>query len=402
MRLGILTQYYPPEIGAPQARLSELARRFVERGHEVFVLTAMPNYPRGHIYPGYGGLFCQEKRDGVSITRVYIHPMKSVKMVHRLANYFSFVFSSLVVGIGTLPRVDYLITESPPLFLGISGYLLSRLKGARWVFNVSDLWLESALRLGLIGEGWRLRAARALEAFCYHKAWLITGQSREIVEDIQQRFPHVSTYHLSNGVDTNLFCPERRSANARRRLADEKACIAIYAGLHGVAQGLEQVLEAAARLKALDDLCVVFVGDGPEKERLVEQSRALGLTNIRFMDPCPHEAMPALLASADIALVPLRDRLPGAVPSKLYEAMGVGLPVVLVANGEAADIVRETQAGVVVSPGDVETLATALRVLAKDADKRKQLGDSGRQAAVARLDRQAIADAFVSLLEERL
>ena len=402
MRLGILTQYYPPEIGAPQGRLSQLARRFDERGHEVFVLTAMPNYPRGQIYPGYGGLFHREERDGVSVIRTYIYPTKSVGITRRLVNYFSFVCSSLIIGAMALPTVDYLVTESPPLFLGISGYLLSRMKRARWILNVSDLWLEGAVRLGVIGEGWSLRMSRVLEAFCYRNAWLVTGQSREILEDIQRGFPNVATYHLSNGVDTNLFCPEARSPSARRELADGEARIAIYAGLHGVPQGLEQVLEAAARLQDLDNFCIVFVGDGPEKERLVKHSQSLGLSNVRFLDPYPHDAMPALLTSADIALVPLKNRLPGAVPSKLYEAMGAGLPVVLVAEGEAADIVRETRAGVVVTPGDVKSLALVLRNLAENAELRNQLGTSGRHAAVVHFDRQAIADAFIDFLEEHL
>ncbi len=402
MKLGILTQYYPPETGAPQARLSELARGFVERGHKVFVLTGMPNYPGGRTYPGYGGIFRRDERDGASVLRAYIYPTKSVGVVRRLANYFSFAFSSLVVGMVALPRLDCLMTESPPLPLGITGYLLSRLKGARWIFNVSDLWPESAVRLGLVREGWSLRAASILEAFCYRKAWLVTGQSKEIVEDIQYRFPGVATYHFSNGVDTNLFRPECRSAEVRHKLAEDEACVAIYAGLHGVAQGLDQILQAATRLQDLEAFRIVFVGDGPERERLVNHARTLGLTNVRFLGPYPHEALPALLASADISLIPLKHRLPGAVPSKLYEAMAAGLPVVLVADGEAADIVRNAQAGIAVPPGDVEALGLALRDLAKDADTRKRLGNSGRQAAVARHDRQTIVHAFVDLLEQRL
>jgi glycosyltransferase involved in cell wall biosynthesis len=399
MRLLIHTQYYPPEIGAPQARLSELAKRFVERGHEVYVLTAMPNYPQGRIYPGYGGLFRREERDGVFIIRAYIYPTKSVGMVRRLANYFSFVFSSLLVGAVALPRMDFLITESPPLFLGISGYLLSRLKGARWIFNVSDLWPESAIRLGVVKEGWRVWMARALENFCNRKAWLVSGQSREILESIHRSFPDASTYHLSNGVDINRFSPVCRSEDVRREIANGKKCIAIYAGLHGVAQGLEQVLEAAARLQDLKDLSIVFVGDGPEKECLAERARRLSLTNVRFLDPHPHETMPAFLASADIALIPLKARLPGAVPSKLYEAMGSGLPIVMVAEGEGADILRRAKAGMVVHPGDVENLAIALRDLAQDRNKRLQLGTNGRRAVVAQFDRKAIADAFIDFLE---
>lgn len=399
MKIGILTQYYPPEIGAPQARLSKLAKHFVKRGHRCFVLTAMPNYPRGYIYPGYRGLFRREEFDGVIILRSFIYPTKRVNLIPRLTNYFSFTISSLFVGSMFLPQLDYLITESPPLFIGISGYILSRLKCARWIFNVSDLWPESAVRLGVVKGGWSLQVALALESFCYNNAWLVTGQSREIVKDIQSRFPHVRVYHLPNGVDTNLFTPDRRSSDIRHSMGDGKKCIAIYAGLHGVAQGLEQILEAAVQLKDLSDLLVVFVGDGPEKESLIRQSQMLGLTNVRFLEPYPHEVMPSLLASADIALVPLKKRLPGAVPSKLYEAMASGLPVVLIADGEPADIIRETQSGVVVSPGDIGTLVSVLRDLVEHPDKRKLLGFAGRQAAITRFDHQSIINNFIDFLE---
>jgi len=403
MRVGILTQYYPPEMGAPQARLSHLAGQLVRRGHEVVVLTAMPNYPTGRVFPGYGGFRRREERDGVSVIRCGLYPTTDVRMVPRMASYFSFVFSSIAIGTFALPKLDYLITESPPLFLGIAGYLLARRTGARWIFNVSDLWPESAVALGAVGKGRALDAALRLEAFCYRKAWLVTGQSREILENIRGRFPSVPVYHLSNGVDTDLFRPERRSAEARARLSNghgsPSPCVAMYAGLHGIAQGLDQILEAASRLTDVPSLSIAFVGDGPVKASLQSRSRELGLNNVRFLDALPREEMPALVASADLALVPLRMSLPGAVPSKIYEAMGAGVPVVLVASGEAADIVQRSQAGVSVRPGDVAGLAAAIRGLAADSAARSRLGMAGRAAAERDFDRVRIADRFIAHLE---
>lgn len=404
MRFGILTQYYPPEIGAPQARLAELAKRFVERGHQVYVITAMPSYPQGRIHAGYGGWYRKERLEGSTVFRTWIYPTKSVATARRMANYGSFLASSLVSGAARLPAaIDYLLTESPPLFLGITGYLLSRLRGARWIFNVSDLWPETAVRLGMVREGWSLRAATRLEAFCYRKAWLVTGQSKEILDNIRQRFPGVPLYHLSNGVDTGRFRPEHRSEEIRGRLADGRPCVAIYAGLHGVAQGLEQILEAAALLRDVDTLRIVLVGDGPHKEKLVAQARALGLEDsVRFVEPYSRDAMPAVMSSADIAIVPLKTWIPGAVPSKLYEAMGAGLPVVLVADGEAVGIVERSQAGIVVSPGDIAGLSAALRHLAVHPGERQQFGQRGRAAAEVSFNRRVIADAFIDHLEKSL
>ncbi len=284
MHVVLHTQYYPPEIGAPQARLSALARGLKERGHIVTVLTAMPNYPRGVIYPGYGGLLKEEERDGVRVLRSWIYPTHSVSPFRRLPAYLSFVFSSLIAGLFHLKTVDILITESPPLFLGLAGYLLSRTKRARWIFNVSDLWPESAIRLGVIHGGWSLRLGYKLEAFCYRKAWCVSGQSREILESIRARFPTVRTYHLSNGADTALFTPDRYSLRLRHEVVS--GTIALYAGLHGLAQGLEQVLLAAQRLVDVPHLKIAFVGDGPLKRSLMEQARALGSGNV-FFGPTP-------------------------------------------------------------------------------------------------------------------
>lgn len=238
MRIAFHTQYYPPEMGAPQARISGLVKAFVTRGHDVFVITAVPNYPQGSVYDGYSKLYQQENMDGASVFRSYLYPTKDVRIIPRMGSYLSFSATSLITGIVQLPRVDYVFTESPPLFLGPTGFLLSRLKSGRWIFNVSDLWPQSAVDLGLVRRGMLLRAAEALEAFCYRNAWLVTGQSREILASIGSRFPKVETYHLSNGVDAELFQPSNDTRNG-------SGCRFVYAGLHGVAQGLEHILDAA-------------------------------------------------------------------------------------------------------------------------------------------------------------
>ena len=407
MKLTILTQYYPPEIGAPQRRLSSLARHFVRAGHEVRVLTAMPNYPRGEIYPGYGGAARRETIDGVSVLRTWIVPTQRTNYAHRLANYFSFVGSSAAIGAAMEPgRSDYLLVESPPLFLGMSGAWLSRLQRARLIMNVSDLWPESAVRLGVVREGSLVhRASARLERWCYRRAWMITGQSREIVADIEMRMPGCRTYHLSNGVEVSEFGPEHAGRDARAALGvdGDRSCVALYAGLHGIAQGLPQLLAAASTLQGeRTPMDLVFIGDGPMKQDLQREAAARGLGRVRFLDARPPAALPPLLASADILLVPLGMSIPGAVPSKLYEAMASGRAVVLVATGEAAAIVREHDAGLVVEPGDAAGLAAALRTLRDDPVRRCALGENGRRAAVQFFDRSAIATRFIDTLEAAL
>ncbi len=402
MRIAILTQYYPPEMGAPQARLSELADRFVRAGHEVRVITAMPNYPHGRRFDGYGGLLRREQIGRVTVLRTWIYPSNSMRMSRRLANYGSFVVSSALAGAVMLPPVDYLMTETPPLFLAASGWLLARTRRSQWILNVSDLWLESAVRLGVLNEGTAFRAARRFESYFTAKADLVTGQSREIVEAIARSHPTVPTYHLSNGVDVHRFRPDLRSDATRNRLHPSAPCVAVYAGLLGVAQGLGQLLEAAASLTSLPGLHLVLAGDGPDAEALRRRARELRLSNVTFLGPLARDEIPSLLASADIGLVPLGTLLPGAVPSKLYEAMASGLPVLAVADGEPAEIVARSKAGTAVRPGDVDALAAALRSLTLDPEYRRTLGSAGRQAAVQRFNRDRICEHFIGFLEARL
>lgn len=403
MRITFLTQYFPPEMGAPQARLSELAQRFVRAGHEVTVLTAMPNYPTGQIYPGYGGVFRREEFNGIPVLRTAIYPTQSIGLLKRLLNYFSFVLTSMVVGALYLKQTDYLLVESPPLFLGISAVVLSRAKRAKLIFNVSDLWPESAIRVGAIKQGSiSARVGAWLERWCYKQAWLVTGQSRGILQSITERFPRVKTFHLSNGVDVRKFRPDIANSDARQKMQGEDKVVALYAGLHGIAQGLEQLIDAAERVKNNSNIHFCLIGDGPEKDRLVEEAERQRLDNMTFLEPVPAAEIPGLVASADISLITLKMYIPGAVPSKLYEAMAAGRPIVLVAVGEAASIVERYNAGIAIKPGDIDALVQALLTLSADAGHREELGTNGRRAAERYFNRDLIAQRFICFLEERL
>jgi glycosyltransferase involved in cell wall biosynthesis len=402
MNLVILSQYYPPEVGAPQNRLSELARLMVEKGDSVTVLTAMPNYPTGRIYPGYGGLFRRERLNGVNIVRTFIYPTQKTDFLRRLTNYFSFVISSALLGTFLLKPVDVLLVESPPLFLGLSAVWLSFVKRARLIFNVSDLWPESAVQLGMVRRNSLFhRLSSWLESFCYRRSWLVTGQSKSIIDDIRQRFPDCQTYHLSNGVDTNRFAVAGND-RAHQDLNVNGDCVVMYAGLHGLAQGLGQVLIAAEDLSEDRRFRFVLIGDGPEKKMLMAQAAMRGLTNVEFQDPRRSEEIPALIAGCDIVLVPLKSYLLGAVPSKVYEAMASGRPIILVASGEASQIVDEHQAGITVEPGDIEGLVQALRTLLAQPQLRRTLGENGRRAARQHFDREVIVGRFREFLKQKL
>lgn len=395
MKFAILTQYYPPEIGAPQTRLSELAKYLSACGHEVSVLTAMPNYPSGKIQSGYGGIIRKESLGVSRVIRTFVYPAQSTKIVPRMLNYLSFVVSASFFGSFTLHRPDFLLVESPPLFLGIAGFWLSWWNRSKLIFNVSDLWPDSAVELGIVArDGLATRMAYWLEKTCYRRAWLITGQSKSIVENIQQRFPGRPVFHLSNGVDTEFFSTDRKTAAARALLGTDEQFVAVYAGLHGLAQGLNQVLEAARVLASDSRFRFVLIGEGPEKEHLEKSAYEMGLTNVRFLDPLPHAEIPGILAAADAILVPLVGRITGAVPSKIYEGMASGRPLVVIAQEESADMVREFRVGLSVQPNDIQGFVRMLRRLSDDVQLSNTLGENGRNTAVQHFRREDILKRF--------
>jgi glycosyltransferase involved in cell wall biosynthesis len=405
MHLAILTQYFPPEMGAPQTRLSELTERIVRAGHQVTVLTAMPNYPHGKIQEGYGGWFKEEYMYGAHILRAFIYPTQRADFLHRLSNYFSFVFSSAMIGTFKLPHVDYLMVQSPPLFLGLSGIWLSRIKRTRMIFNVSDLYPESAVKIGVIRENSTFyRVAQKIEELCYKAAWAVSGQSKSIVADINRRFPTLRTMRISNGVDTNLFAPTRRDESTRQWLkGDSNASIIVsYIGLHGLAQGLEQIVNAASHFKDDPDIRFVFIGDGVEKPKLKAQAEAMHCDNIAFYEAVAKVNVPAAIASSDIMLASIKGSIPGMVPVKLYEAMACARPVILVAKDEAADIVREHECGVVVEPGDIDGIAKAIELLRNEPERRRQYGENGRKAAEKFYNRDTIAQELTEYLVAHL
>jgi glycosyltransferase involved in cell wall biosynthesis len=212
----------------------------------------------------------------------------------------------------------------------------------------------------------------------------------------------VATFHLSNGVDTKSFGLGHGTVETRRKLTGGHEVLVLYAGLHGLAQGLDQILAAAGAMANDKGLQFALVGDGPEKAALRAEARRVGLGNLSFLDPVPFAEIPNLLGSADIIIVTLKTEIPGAVPSKLYEAMASGKAVVLVASGEAAAVVQEYDTGIVVAPGDLEGLVRAIRCLRDNPSLRQELGERGRRAAEAHFDRERVCVRFINFLQNSL
>lgn len=367
MNIGILTEYFPPEMGAPQARLYELAVRLQQRGHQITVLTAMPNYPTGRVFKEYRWrVLAREDMNGLKVIRTPIFPSKSSNLLVRLLSYMSFVASSFLLGTWLMGRQDILIVESPPLFICLSSIPMSWLTRSRMVFMVSDIWPDVAVRVGMIG-GKKVKILEALEAFAYRHSDCVALTNPGAVEQVRSRFPEVPCSVISNGVDTSFFRPDLKSEALRAELGIKPGQFAAgYCGLHGLFQGLDVVVEAAKQLRDDSRIVFVMVGDGPSKESLVAKAKAEGLTNILFHPRQPKDRMPAILASMDASLIPLSASLPGTMPSKVYEALAAGVPIIVTAGCEAEELVRRYETGRLFAAGHGKQLADGIQELSVD------------------------------------
>jgi glycosyltransferase involved in cell wall biosynthesis len=402
MKLLILTQYYPPEIGAPQNRLHELAVRLQKEGIKVDILTAMPNYPKMEIFEAYQkGEIQDEIIDDIQVYRSKIYVTKSKRIIPRLLNYFSFVWTSYRRG-KKLGNYDFLMVESPPLFLGYSAMRLSKKLNAKLIFNVSDLWPESAEKMGIVTNKRMLNIAYKLEKKCYHRAQLVTGQTMGIVNNIKHRFPATNTFWLPNGVDVNFYQPEQIVATGFRDRAglSPDDVVFFYGGILGHAQGLQVVLEAAKKVESNPRIKIILQGAGPEKDDLLMLHKKLALKNVVFMPPVPKAEMPGIL-KVDVALVPLRklDIFQGAIPSKIFEALAMKKPLLLGVDGEArTHFIERAEAGHFFEPENIDELAEKLLSMTNNPEDLQQMGENARKYVTANFNRDDIAEKFHKVL----
>ena len=407
MKLLFITQYFPPEVGAPQNRIYELAIRLLEEDVDITVLTAMPNYPQMEIHKEYKNKkYVFENINNLKVHRSSIKVSKSKSIFARLMCYFSFVFSSYKVGRNKLDEIyDIVICESPPLFLGISAYLISKRKKAKFVFNISDLWPESAEKLGLVKNKLFLKLASYLEEYLYKKSTLISGQTLGICNNISHRFPNKKVFWLPNGVDLSYYNPDNKTPSNWREKNNFKDndILYFYGGIIGYAQGLEIIINVANKLKANSKLKFILLGNGPEREKLINLSNKLSLNNVFFFDAVTKDKMPNILSSVDYSIVPLKklDLFLGAIPSKIFECLAMKVPIILGVDGEARELfIDKGKCGLYFEPENVEQLYEQIIKTIKDTELKTKLGNNARDYVFNNFNRENIATDFKQELDK--
>ncbi|MFL6445430.1 MAG: glycosyltransferase family 4 protein [Candidatus Sulfotelmatobacter sp.] len=410
MNLLYISQYFPPEMGAPSARGSELARHWAHAGHQVSVLTGFPNHPTGVVPAEWRSrlrrLTYHEKVGPVDVYRTWLWPLPNRKAHERMRNYASFCLSAALRGM-TIPRPDVIIASSPQLLVGLSGWWLAFTRQIPFVFEVRDLWPESLAAVGVGGENSLLHhALAAIAGFLYRSADRIVVVTPAFKDYLIHRWrvPAAKIEVVENGVETDLFVPDCVAAAGRRReLNAESRFLVCYIGTMGMAHGLETVLDAAARLQsAAPNVLFVLIGGGSEKQRIKSLAHSRGLTNVWFLDQQPREKIPSFISAADVCLVLLKktDVFKTVIPTKMLEYMSCARAVILGVEGQARQILEDAGAGLAIEPENADALAAAITQLDHNREQAKTLGEQGRAYILQKFSRASTAQKYITVLRD--
>jgi colanic acid biosynthesis glycosyl transferase WcaI len=410
MKILYISQYFPPEMGAPAARAVELSRHWVAAGHDVTVLTGFPNHPTGVVPREYRDKFrrlvVREQKDGIHVVRSWLLPFPNRKAYERILNYCSFCISAASTGI-FLSSPDLVIATSPQLLVGLSGWCVARWKRVPFVFEVRDLWPESLTAVG-VGHGDSLlhRCLAMIAGFLYRhsdRVVVVTPAFEDYLVE-HWRVPREKISVIENGVETQLFSPDAATA-VKRKLGAEGKFVVSYIGTIGMAHGLDTIIETATRLRhSSPEIVFLILGEGTEKASIVSQAREHGLENVRFVDERPREQIPAYICASDVCLVLLKkaDLFKTVIPTKMLEFMSCARPVILGVDGQAREILEEARGGLVIEPENSEALVRAIRLLAANPEMAAQLGRNGREYVVRKFSRRETADKYIRVLERLL
>ena len=407
MRILFVSQYFPPEMGAPAARVYELSRHWVEQGHEVTVLTGFPNHPTGTLHSEYRSkwkrLVYKEHLSGIQVVRVWLLPLPNRKGYERILNYSSYCFSSSVAGT-FLARPEVVVATSPQLLVGISGWWLARANRVPFIFDVRDLWPESLTAVGVAEKNAALYKMLAhIAKFLYRHCDRLVVVTQAFRDHLAGNWgiPLKKISVVENGVETEIFTPHG-SDGIRREFGLGEKFIVSYIGTLGMAHGLDTMLETARQFqKERPEIAFLLVGEGAEKEKLRALATKGSLKNLIFLGEQRRELIPAVIRGSDVCLVLLKksDIFRTVIPTKMLEFMSCGRPVIVAVDGQAREILENAQAGLYVEPENANALASAILTLHSDPCLCRSFGDNGRRWITQYMSRRQTAEKYLEVLK---
>ena len=381
-------------------RHHELARFLAGKGHRVTVIASPVSYLTGSSTHTQNVDNASANFDkNITILRAYTYQALHQSFVHRVFSFFSFMVSSFFLGL-RVRNVDLVWGTSPPIFQGWTAWMLARLKGEPFLFEVRDLWPEFAIAVGVLKNPTLIKMSLWLEKFLYRHADKVVINSPGFVDHVTLRGARTVEL-IPNGADPEMFNPTDMGVSFKREHHLEVSFVVLYAGAHGMSNDLGVVLTAAKILQVKPAIKIVFLGDGKEKTSLVKQAELMGLSNVVFLPPVPKSKMPESLAGADacIAILKPLDAYKTTYPNKVFDYMAAARPVVLAVDGVIREVVESAGCGIFVPPGDSSKLAEAIAFLADDRVRSHEMGLAGRRYLEQKFNRTAIAGKLLMLME---
>ncbi len=399
MHILLIHQAFVSLDEAGGTRHHELARFLAARGHRVTVIASPVSYLTGKAEAVAPQVEENVSGGGVTILRAYTYAALHKSFVHRVLSFVSFMLSSFITGL-KVKNVDLVWGTSPPIFQGFTAWLLARLKGAPFLFEVRDLWPAFAIQVGVLRNRVLIRLSRWLERFLYRRADRVMVNSPGFIKHVQRRGARRVTL-VPNGADSEMFDPFASGAAFRQKNNLSGRYVVLYAGAHGLSNDLGVVLQAARLLADRPEIALVLLGDGKDKPALMARAQDMGLSNVVFLPPVPKTGMIEALAAADACLAILKPiKLYKTVyPNKVFDYMAAGRPVILMIDGVIRKVVEAAEGGVFVPPGDPAALASAIRRLADDPDLGRRMGASARSYIEANFNRAALAEKLAGVIE---
>ncbi|MBN4072287.1 glycosyltransferase family 4 protein [bacterium AH-315-F03] len=401
LRILYLTHYFPPEVNAPAMRVSELCRNWKQAGHQVTIQTGFPNHPAGVIPEEHRGKLFERKNSEFGETlRSYVYAAPNKGFAKRVVNYLSFMFSTLLLSSWRSGKADVVIGTSPQFFVAVAAWITSLVKRAPFVFEVRDLWPEEIVAVGAIKNRFVIGMLTAMEMFLYRRATLIVAVAQGTIDDLVER--GISPDKLAlipNGVSMERFAGKDGSV-VRKRFNLNGEFLVSYIGTHGMAHRLETALEAAETLKDNKQIKFMMVGDGAEKNRLQDMANERKLENVIFAPQASADEIPDYYAAADVCLAPLRNTnlFTRNIPSKLYEIMAAGKPILLGAKGESERLVAKANSGKMFEPESGASLAEEIQDMFDNRAGLIEMGRRGRAFVAAECKREDIAERYIQHL----
>jgi len=373
-------------------RHHELAQHLVQEGYRVTVIASALTYlTGGSQQEKIPWVQRQDGGEGITILRAYTYNALHRSFFHRLISFFSFMFSSFIIGLG-VRGVDVVWGTSPPIFQGVTAWALARLKRARFLFEVRDLWPAFAMAVGVLTSRTLIRASEWLERFLYRRADQLVVNSPGFIDHINQRGGKQIAL-IPNGAEASMFDPQADGAELRQQYGLQDKFIALYAGAHGMSNDLDILLQAAQDLQDRPEIAIVLLGDGKEKPNLMARAAEIGIRNVHFLPALPKAEMREALAMADACIAILKpiEMYRTVYPNKVFDYMAAGRATILAIDGVIREVIEQGQAGVFVPPGDAKALADAIRQFADDRSMARHMGENARKYLEAHFDRPKVA-----------